>query len=835
MIYPVGERVVGRDAELAEVARLLADDRPVVVVGEAGIGKTTLLRAAALASRRHVAEGGALSTLSWMQYLPFERAFGVAMTDGDPIAVASAIERRVGSGVLLLDDLQWADAATVEATTLLAGRIGLLAGVRRGDGSAQTVIDQLRAAGFVEIAPAPLNSQDASAVVRSLRPDLSAAMVGRVVERTGGNPLLLRELTVSGEPTASLRLSIAARLRKLDAAGRNAFGMLAVAGHPLRHDELDEAGVKSLLDADLVITGTNGIDVRHALLAEVLVGELEPPESAQLHLALAHVVADDGEAARHWQLGGDRARAYEAAMRAATQTVRPGEEAAHLGIAAACATGPDADALRLRAAHALERAHDWDGMTAVLDLLATADGPTRAEACLLRARSAWTAGDEDGLRRWLDEGLALVRGTGSDVEVRLLIEATRVPIFIEGDLTRAVAASENALTLARGTGVDLARAEYLHGTALLVAQRPGGAEHLRAAIAAARDATDINTEFLAANNLIADFESTDDPAAGRAVCDEFIARAGELGLGEWALSFRTVRAGLDFHAGNYGAVLAVAEDLLDQVRERRGRDNMIEVLCVTLIDVGRIEEAIRWLERLPLADDHRGRIQGAWVRAEAALWSGRPAEVVQLADTHLTPADSDPNLELFKVARAWASWDLGRDPGPLPEPHAYPMLAAVRPEVQGIAELVTGRDARRSFEDAAALWTGFHYRGELRCRWALGEAERRAGDPARAIQLLEDVEQAARAKDMSPLVARVHRSLRAAGVRRSAPRTRTSGDLLTGRQRELLRLVGAGHTNAEIAQRLGISRHTVVSQLGSAVTKLGATGRTHAAVLAGER
>jgi DNA-binding CsgD family transcriptional regulator len=160
------------------------------------------------------------------------------------------------------------------------------------------------------------------------------------------------------------------------------------------------------------------------------------------------------------------------------------------------------------------------------------------------------------------------------------------------------------------------------------------------------------------------------------------------------------------------------------------------------------------------------------------------------------------------------------------------MLHAVRSEVQGIADLAAGRDARQNFERAATLWAKFQFRSELRCRWALGEATRRAGDRQGAVDVLTGVERAAEDKGMLPLLARIQQSLRAAGERRSAQRQRRSEDLLTGRQREVLHLVGKGFTNAEIAHQLGISRHTVVTQLASAVTKLGATGRTHAAALA---
>jgi DNA-binding CsgD family transcriptional regulator len=87
---------------------------------------------------------------------------------------------------------------------------------------------------------------------------------------------------------------------------------------------------------------------------------------------------------------------------------------------------------------------------------------------------------------------------------------------------------------------------------------------------------------------------------------------------------------------------------------------------------------------------------------------------------------------------------------------------------------------------------------------------------------------------MVPLLNRVHRSLRAAGLRRAAPRTRDSATLLTGRERQVLALVAQGLTNGEIAARLGVSRHTVVTQIGSASLKLGATGRAHAATLAAQ-
>jgi DNA-binding CsgD family transcriptional regulator len=186
------------------------------------------------------------------------------------------------------------------------------------------------------------------------------------------------------------------------------------------------------------------------------------------------------------------------------------------------------------------------------------------------------------------------------------------------------------------------------------------------------------------------------------------------------------------------------------------------------------------------------------------------------------------------VSRAWALFDLGRDPGPPPPSHPRAMLAAVPPEVAGLGLLHRGEHdaAAATLTEAADLWAPFHKRGELRCRWAAAEAVRRAGRTGEAVALLEAVEREVECRGMLPLLGRIHQSLRAAGRRRSAPRTRSAGSTLTGRQTEILALVGEGLTNAQIATRLGISRHTVVAQLASATAKLGATSRAQAAVLA---
>ena len=57
---------------------------------------------------------------------------------------------------------------------------------------------------------------------------------------------------------------------------------------------------------------------------------------------------------------------------------------------------------------------------------------------------------------------------------------------------------------------------------------------------------------------------------------------------------------------------------------------------------------------------------------------------------------------------------------------------------------------------------------------------------------------------------------------------------LSPRESEVLGLVGAGRSSAEIAAHRGVATSTVETQIKSAIRKLGATNRRHAAALLAE-
>ena len=90
----------------------------------------------------------------------------------------------------------------------------------------------------------------------------------------------------------------------------------------------------------------------------------------------------------------------------------------------------------------------------------------------------------------------------------------------------------------------------------------------------------------------------------------------------------------------------------------------------------------------------------------------------------------------------------------------------------------------------------------------------------------------------APAVALARKSLRGLGVarlpRRPQPGTLTNPAGLTDRQLEILRLVAAGLSNAEIAQRLVVSIRTVDHHVSAILAKLGVPTRREAAARAAE-
>lgn len=818
--------LVGRESELSLLAERIGERRPVVVLGEAGVGKTSLVRAAAERAGKQLYEAGGLATLSWLPYLPIRRAFGREFEAGDAAYVASEVERDVGEALLFVDDLHWADAQTRALLPLLAGRIALVGAIRRGDPATSAALEATAAAGLELVPLEPLAAKEAAELTRRLHPQLSRAATERLVGRSGGNPFLLEQLAATGEPSESLRRAVGARLRLLTARGREAIGSLALLGRPAG-PELVGAGSAELVAAGLA-SGDGELSIRHALIGEATVEELTPGERRRLHSRLAAALNELGEAARHHAAAGERALAHEKAKLAAERASTPGERASHLALAAECAAGPDAVRFRVEAASVLNGLGEYDGAEALLDAVSSDDRLVRAEVALLRARAAIGNRSFERARMELHRARRLAAGSGEKVEVGIQIEDLRIDLELAGDhpSDALLARARAILALARERRCPTASALSLVATAL----RDHSSDNAEEAMTAARTEGDLALECELADDL---FGAPSFPPR-RALMEEMIARAHELRLTAWERRFRCRLAGLDYHAGAYAAAYEAGEALLTQRLEPWERYLVAYYAAQAASDLGLDEQAralLAEVDRLAVKgqDSHR---QALWARADIELLAGRSRAALAAANEALVLFPRHTST-FIRLARGWACLDLGIDPGETDLDHEpIPLLAGARPELQAIRLLAEGSagDASRLFATAAERWHGRHARGELRCLWAHGEALRRAGKKAAAVESLLIAEERATAHGHVPFLHWIHRSLRLAGERRAAQRSQDGG--LTLREREVLHFVAEGLSNDEIAHRLGIGRPTVVRLIRTASAKLGAKNRAHAAVLA---
>ena len=826
------------------LVEILTGAEPVAVVGEPGVGKTTVVRAALAECPRRAFEGGALATLSWLPYLPLGRALGRRdFGAGDPAYVAREVEAAVGDGVLFLDDLHAADSATRALLPLLTGRVALVVGVRRGDAAAPDVLEELRRLQFAVLELDPLAESDAAELVHALRPQLDAASTARIVARAGGNPLLLEELARTGEPTESLRLALAARLRPLDHAVRETAALLALAGRPLPRDMLEAPD--ALLRAGIAVQSAGEIGIRHGLIAEVLVEQLDGPERRRLHARLARLLPDPGESGRHHAEAGEDAEAYAKAMEAAARAETPGEQAAHLALAASCSSGVEADRLRLRAAAALQDGRDYAGVEQLLDALESSDALVRAEAGHLRFRSRWVHRDFSGARAALEEGLADVRGSGSPVEVRLLLEEASVLRQFDPDPAQTIPRARRALRMARRAGVFEAFAEYELATSLAHIGSPGAIRRLRAALEAALRDGDRDTEHRAANNLLVYLLGDGRVNEAREAAVTAANRMATLRLLGLERRFEAWELIVDWYAGRPDRVLARAARMNADRLEPSTRRLVHTVHGQALTAAAHFDEANDVLRAARTVAGDSAHVPAgsaqewlatAGAAAELAWWSGRPLDAVRLVDEALDavverePLGATPFL---LVTRRWALADLGVVPEAAQLGPVRRLARGAIVELAGLDALSRGEPvaAADAFGRARTLWRGRHRPSELRCAWAKGDALRLAGAATRARTQLEAVERDAVASGFAALAIRIAQSLRLLGVHRSAARSLGNGGL-TGRERQMLELVGSGLTNIEIARRLGVTGRTVETTIAAASRKLGANSRSQAAVLA---
>jgi DNA-binding CsgD family transcriptional regulator/tetratricopeptide (TPR) repeat protein len=824
-----GVGLVGRAGPLAALVEAISTDRPAVVVGEAGIGKTTLVRAAASAASHALHEGGGFATLARVPYLALRRATDGSLR-GDPSAVAAVVERIVGPDVLFVDDLQWVDAASVDALRRLAGRTLLVAAIRIGDAATADALATAATLGLQRITLDGLDPGAARLVVRGVRPDLADAAVERIVERAAGNPLVLEELARTGDPARLLARGLAAREERLSPAARDAVRLLAVADGPIPRDRLGSV-VDEAIAEGLAVPTAGGIGIRHALLAETIRDGLPDRDRRRLHRQVASLVDGPALVSRHLAAAGRFAEAAASATEALTATRDPFERAALLAIVAGAARGRGTLAARLVAARALDELSDWPAVERLL-------GPTRrsgepgelVERDVLLARAAHATGRLDHADRLLRQAAARPVDPASPAAALLTIERCRYRVNVTGAVAEALGAIDAALRAQPPDAWPAHALRVLAASITTLAIGPGDLELLRSTA----------DQALAAGA----FRSAADQA--RVVQYALLMHVGAAAAVDWALDRRRAFAesgvsgvALEFQAesvealildGRLAAAIAQADEVLEQPAPFRARQGAAIFRARALVLMGRFEAAEGALaaDGAAVSGDYFGAGEALGVRAEHAFWSGSPARALAFAEQSLAVPSPVPGAEtMARLTADWASWAMGRPLDDDPPDGRTRSLAGSGPERRALRALAAGdhRAAADGFAEAADRWAGFSAPREVICRWAAGDASRLAGDDAtaslaRALELAD-------AMGAEAVGSRIRRSLRQAGVRVTGTRgAREASRLrLTERERELIGLVERGLSNVEIARRLGLGRPTVARILASAMDKVGAEGR----------
>jgi DNA-binding CsgD family transcriptional regulator len=543
--------MVGRRAELDALLEAFDEGRAglartVIVRGEAGIGKTRLIQEflAEAAVRRGDDRPLVIAVGQCVDLGPIGAPFGpvrrvlrdlhaavgtevLRKAAGSPAVIAAlaalvpgiadvrpAVDERAGEFaeaievlleslsathhvVVIIEDLQWADAATLGLLKTLAGtlrgrHLTITATYRSDDidrfHPLRPVLAELeRMRTIVRIDVGRLSRSEVAeqiAILAGASPD--DREVAALSDRSGGIPFLVEELVDLGDAPLpeTLRDLVLARYARLGDDARQVVRTMAAGGLHTDDDvlravtDLDDGAVdralREAIDARAILTDGAGYSFRHALTQEAVHGEMLPSERVRVHRRYAEYLGERGAEspddvsaiAEHWLAARNLTAAFDATVAA---------------LAESRATYSPATSVKLT-----ERLTElWDQVP---------DAGSRARATLpalhLDAAQAWhDLGEPERALRSANEGLAVCMD--DPITRAALLRQRFVEVFNtehrerREDLLEAIALLE---------GLDEPRARALQSRILtnlaINEESSAAAEHLQRAIALAESADD---------------------------------------------------------------------------------------------------------------------------------------------------------------------------------------------------------------------------------------------------------------------------------------------------------------------------------------------------------
>jgi DNA-binding CsgD family transcriptional regulator/tetratricopeptide (TPR) repeat protein len=844
-----------RDAELRRLRETLRGavqgrGSVVLVSGEAGIGKTSLVRAFA-----REAAGGARVLVGACDDLVTPRTLGPFrdMARGATLGLAEVVEGTSGRDavfgavyqelagqptVMVLEDVHWADDATLDVVRYLAWRIPALPSVLvltyrddelRDDHPLRRVLGGLASQQVPRLALRPLSPGAVEALSGG-----HGADAGALLAATAGNPFFVTEVLANPgvEVPATVRDAVLARLGGLSAPAQRALELLStVPGRAERWlveglldgelAALDEAERRGVLEAD-----PGHVWFRHELARRAIERQLSSTARVACNRRVLAELArrPDVELSRlahHAHQAGEPEAVVRHGLAAAREAAGAGafsEALAHyelvLGWSGQLPVEQRATVLE-ESIWVLYNLSRFDEAVAragqVVRLRERIGDPaTLGQALTTLSRMRYMVNDPAGSEEAVTRAVALLEPLGDRPRLARAYTYLAAIMKLTDRLDEAIARARQALELGERTGQEDVVAHSLNylGYALLDLGDPGGGVHLRRSAEVARAAAHYEYTQRAYTNLV----------------------EGLYRLGRFAELDEPLAEGLAY-AREYG--FASHEYNLEAHR------------CMLLTLRGRWDEAEAGLRRL-LAGEDPGVLASFGLSALGRLLARKadPAAgpLLERAWAAATRTNSVQAIALAGIARVESAWLAGD--------HATAAELARVP-----VDRTAGRGAERYHGELlrylAHCGHPVHAPAGCPAEFALGiqgdwagaaERWRSIGAPyehalelassGRQPQLLEalgtlDRLGAAAAANL------VRRELRLLGVtrlpRRPRPRTRTNPAGLTDRQLEVLGLLADGLTNAEIADRLVVSVRTVDHHVAAILAKLNVGSRREAA------
>jgi DNA-binding NarL/FixJ family response regulator len=851
-------RLLERETQLGALRDYAADARRgdgrfVLVSGEAGIGKSSLVDAFLedLTGARVAwsACDGAFtpSALGPLQDVADQwgGAVRVACADGVPretrfASLLSMLREHDGLSVLVVEDLHFADEATLDLLGHVAKRLravpALVLATYRDDGLAEN--RSLREA-LGEMSTQRSTRRIAlPALTTSAVGELSVGSgreVAALYALTGGNPFFVSEVLCADDGTlpVSARDAVLARAARLSEPGREVLDAAALLGERVEPDLLaavtgaDACALDEPVGAGMLVADGSVLRFRHEIARRAVEQEVGPHAAAEMHRRIlaeleAAGATDDARLAHHAEGALDAEATVRYARRAA-------ERSADLSSRREAAAQFRRALRFVPADQPLVRADLLDRLAGQLSIL---DQYAPAAEALEESVALWRAGSVplrlgDALRRAsmayyrlcrgpeeraaAEEALAVLEPLGPSRELAWAL-ARMAGEFMDSDPERCLAYARRARELAAALDLPDVASDALNTMACVEYDR---SEQWYPWIKEALDLAVRHGENYQAGRAYANLQAMLVDAMryaeaerfyrdGMVYCDEHDNRTSGLCL-----------------AGGQAAVLAIT-----------GKWQAVEEISLAPLQGDRSSPINRMTFLVPLGlararqglggvweclDEAAASTEASGLPSYAAVCRTARAEARWLAGEH-----AEANLELER-ANDYAERCISELPNVALL--RYRMTGEADPEASGLAAPFAA-ELKGDVHEAVRLWdeVGRPYDAAMALLGSAEEADVRA-----ALARFD-------ALGAEPAAAMARRKLRAAGARDVPaglrPATREHPHGLTAREQEVLDLIGEGLSDQEIAGRLVISPRTVHHHVAAVLGKLDVPNRQRAAAYA---